>query len=254
MSSTLVFAHRGAPLEAAENSRAAFAKALARPVDGAETDIQLSLDGVPALWHDDDLEKLGLPGRRVADYPLEELRRMNFTGWFDGNPAGAGILSLEELLAEFKDGAAWLLEIKHFAGETAARRRLKVERCLERARLQGTQTNMRFSSFDLESLAYARSASGAYPYIFNSEDIACAPDARALFARHPFLDGLCLPLARADGALVQAAHALGKTLAVYACDSRADIGRALELEVDILVTDRADLALALRSRSNPPPP
>ena len=50
---TLIYAHRGARKEAAENTRSAFDKALVYAIDGIETDIQLSRDGVTVLWHDD---------------------------------------------------------------------------------------------------------------------------------------------------------------------------------------------------------
>lgn len=249
MASTLVFAHRGAPLEAAENSRAAFAQAFVRPTDGAETDIQLSADGVPVLWHDEDLEKIGLPGIKTRDRSLEALRRMDFTGWFDGGPAGAGILSLEELLAEFKDTAAWLLEIKHFPDESDAGRRLKVERSLDCARRHPSRPGIRFSSFDPETLRYAHSLSAAYPYILNAEHIRSARDALSVFAADPFLAGLCVPAESLDGELAQAMRALQKTLAVYACDGAEEIALALDLGVDLLITDRLDLALAMRARS-----
>ncbi|MGZ4997903.1 MAG: glycerophosphodiester phosphodiesterase, partial [Methylobacter sp.] len=62
-STCLIFAHRGGNKEAGavigENTRAAFNKALQYPIDGIETDVQLSMDGVPVLWHDWELDKLG---------------------------------------------------------------------------------------------------------------------------------------------------------------------------------------------------
>jgi glycerophosphoryl diester phosphodiesterase len=44
MTNTLIYAHRGANREAAENTHEAFEFALNHAVDGIETDIQLSLD------------------------------------------------------------------------------------------------------------------------------------------------------------------------------------------------------------------
>jgi hypothetical protein len=42
MTGTLIFAHRGANKEAAENTRTAFDRALEYAIDGIETDVQLS--------------------------------------------------------------------------------------------------------------------------------------------------------------------------------------------------------------------
>ena len=39
---SLIFAHRGANKEAAENTRTAFDKALSYAIDGMETDVQLT--------------------------------------------------------------------------------------------------------------------------------------------------------------------------------------------------------------------
>lgn len=75
MNGTLVFAHRGANREAAENTRTAFDKALHYPIDGIETDVQLSRDEIAVLWHDRDLKKLELPGKRIDDFDRHSCRR-----------------------------------------------------------------------------------------------------------------------------------------------------------------------------------
>ena len=84
MSKTLIFAHRGANKEAAENTRTAFDKALAYPIDGIETDVQLSRDEVAVLWHDRDLKKLKLPGKHIDDFDYAQLQAMNFAAHFAG--------------------------------------------------------------------------------------------------------------------------------------------------------------------------
>ena len=82
MSETLIFAHRGANREAAENTRSAFDKALTYAIDGIETDVQLSRDEVTVLWHDRDLKKLKLPGDHIDDYDYAQLQAMNFAAHF----------------------------------------------------------------------------------------------------------------------------------------------------------------------------
>jgi glycerophosphoryl diester phosphodiesterase len=62
-------AHRGLhnrALGVIENSRSAFEAAIARNFH-IECDVQLSRDGVPVIFHDDDLERLtGLKGPAAA--------------------------------------------------------------------------------------------------------------------------------------------------------------------------------------------
>ena len=53
-----VMAHRGGSLEAPENTIESFRYSLEIGSDIIETDIQLSSDGVPYIFHDDDLTRI----------------------------------------------------------------------------------------------------------------------------------------------------------------------------------------------------
>jgi glycerophosphoryl diester phosphodiesterase len=249
MPSTLVFAHRGASSEAAENTRGAFEKALARPIDGIETDIQLSRDEIPVLWHDEDLKKVGLPGRRTEEFDLTQLKGVDLGAWFTGARQGESILTLEELLQDFGTQCQWLLEIKCCAGETVQRQRIKVRRCLELAapfHERAESQTIRFSSFHLDSLIYACHCTTAWPYIYNCETIRSTAEIHRLLDQHAFLAGLCLPIQTLKPELVEAVHGRGKILATYTCNSDEEIGRALDLNVDILISDDPAKALRLR--------
>src|SRR5450631_4947874 len=90
----LIFAHRGANKEAAENTRSAFDKALQYPIDGIETDVQLSRDEVAVLWHDRFLDKVGLPGKHIDDFDYAQLQAMNFAAHFSPRTTPEGIMSL----------------------------------------------------------------------------------------------------------------------------------------------------------------
>ena len=91
---SLIFAHRGANREAAENTRSAFDRALEYAIDGMETDVQLSRDEVAVLWHDRFLDKLGLPGKRIDDFDYAELQAMNFAAHFAHAEKPEGVMSL----------------------------------------------------------------------------------------------------------------------------------------------------------------
>ena len=58
----LALAHRGRHAGCPENTLAAFAEAVAYGADGIETDVRLSRDGLPVLFHD----RLAPGGREVA--------------------------------------------------------------------------------------------------------------------------------------------------------------------------------------------
>lgn len=76
----LIFAHRGASAEKPENTLAAFRRALALGVDGVELDVHVTRDGVPVVFHDDDLRRLTGERGRVVARSWRELRRLRVRG------------------------------------------------------------------------------------------------------------------------------------------------------------------------------
>src|SRR5574342_647445 len=127
---TLIYAHRGANREAAETTRTAFARALAYPIDGIETDVQLSRDEVAVLWHDRDLKKLKLPGKHIDDFDHAQLQAMDFAAHFSGSTAAEGAMSLPEFLAPSRERCRLLLEIQHRDWEDVARPEMTVRQTL----------------------------------------------------------------------------------------------------------------------------
>jgi glycerophosphoryl diester phosphodiesterase len=97
----LILSHRGVQTYAPENTLAAFEAAIALGVDGIETDIRLSRDGIPILFHD----RLTPDGDEVAAVTQTEL----------SDRMGYAIPTLEEALQlPLQDSKAflWNLEIK----------------------------------------------------------------------------------------------------------------------------------------------
>lgn len=80
MARPLIIAHRGASAEKPENTRAAFRRALALKVDGIELDVHVSRDGVPVVFHDDDLRRLTGEAGPLAARTWRELQRLRVRG------------------------------------------------------------------------------------------------------------------------------------------------------------------------------
>ena len=244
-SGTRIFAHRGANREAAENTRSAFDKALQYAIDGMETDVQLSRDEVPVLWHDRFLNKLGLSDRRIDDFDYSQLRSMNFAGHFAQGAMHEGIMSLKEFLDAYRKRCQLLLEIKSRTRESSARRKSKVMQTLEMAGAANSG-NILISSFHLASLVHAHRCRPEFPLIYNFEARKTLPDAQRVLSERPFLHGLCLPIATLTAAMVALLHNCGKSIIVYTCNSDSEINKALELGVDILISDCPQQALRIR--------
>ena len=91
----LVLAHRGLHHDARENTFAAFEAAVAAGVDGIETDVRLSADGIPVLFHDAKCKR-----RNVANMTRMEMSRA----------VGHYVPSLAEAIDRFD--VLWDVEIK----------------------------------------------------------------------------------------------------------------------------------------------
>jgi glycerophosphoryl diester phosphodiesterase len=104
-----VLGHRGARLEAPENTLRAFRLALTQGADGVELDVRLAADSEPVVIHDANLERVtqGADQRTVEHVESHELKRVDVG-------AGEGVPRLSEVLDwAVSSGAKLNVEIKH---------------------------------------------------------------------------------------------------------------------------------------------
>lgn len=91
-----MIAHRGASARAPENTLAALRLAKAEGAGWVEFDVKLSRDGQCILMHDDLLQRTTNGRGQVAQYDLDELRRLDAGSWFAMRFAGERIPTLAE--------------------------------------------------------------------------------------------------------------------------------------------------------------
>lgn len=243
---SLIFAHRGANKEAPENTRSAFDRALNYPIDGIETDVQLSLDEVPVLWHDRLLGKFpGLENNHIDDFNYAQLSAMNFAGHFSKEMPAEGIVRLQDFIEAYRSRCRLLLEIKNRDWEERSRHQIKVRQTLDM--VGDTQGDSVFvSSFNLDSLVYAHHYRPGFPLVYNFETDQTLAEAEQVLQAQPFLHGLCLPIELLDDSFVRLLRGNGKSIAVYTCNTDEEINKALHLGVDILISDMPQKALRMR--------
>lgn len=248
----LVFAHRGGNKEAveqglavAENTRAAFNHALLSAIDGFETDVQLSRDEVPVLWHDWFLDKLGHPGKRVDDFTFEQLKDMDFAGYDGTGAAPETVLSLEEFIANYQGRCQLNIEIKSHDDESTNRQHSKIVQTLSIIEPFGNQ-GVFISSYSLPCLEFAHQQAADFPLFYLLSDRYSRTDIEQLLETQAFLKGFCLPISNLDNEIVDLLHDNDKVLAAYTCNSKAEITKAIALKADIIISDYPQLALSLR--------
>src|ERR1051325_550817 len=115
----LVIAHRGNSVAAPENTLPAFAAAVELGADLVELDYRHSADGVPVVFHDEQLDRAtdaarrwGRAKTRIDEKSAAELSELDAGSWDGPEFAGTRIPTLAEALDVIGRGSAPLLERK----------------------------------------------------------------------------------------------------------------------------------------------
>ncbi len=240
----LILGHRGASVEAPENTIASFALAMEEGADGVELDVWRCRTGEVVVHHDSDTGRTCGEALRVSSASLAELRRLDAGGWKGARFAGERIPTLAEVL-DALPGAIVNVELKSSGVPDLALPRA-VARIVRDA---AAGERVVASSFDLVLLAAFR---------------AVAPRVRAgvLFAadqawRARAAAGVALLGARAvhpEHTLVtpeRAARWAARGLAVntWTVDAPAEVRRVAALGAAAIITNRPAVArAALASR------
>ena len=212
----LNIAHRGASVDAPENTLEAFRLALEQGADMIETDLHLTRDRAIALHHD-----ATLGGVEIGEFPLAELR-----------VRAPAIPTLEEALDLIEDRIPFNLELKT-AGE-AEYEGLEA-RALEEVGARGLLRRTLFSSFSVSVLTRLR---GLEPKarigLLASGTAESEIDERA---RDVGAEAVHLHWSQARKERIEKLHELGFRVHVYTVDDPEHQRRLLEWQVDGIFTN-----------------
>lgn len=103
MGKTLNIAHRGFSGIYPENTMLAFRKAVEEGADGIETDVQMTVDGVLVICHDEKVDRTTNKKGLISKYRYDELSKLDAGIKFGDNYAGERIPTLDEFLDYVKD-------------------------------------------------------------------------------------------------------------------------------------------------------
>ena len=108
-----VIGHRGIAALAPENTLAGFRRAAALGVAWVELDVQLTQDGVPVVFHDDELDRTTNGHGRLVECSAARLATLDAGSWFGADFAGEPVPSLAQAIAVIVEcGLGLNLEIK----------------------------------------------------------------------------------------------------------------------------------------------
>lgn len=227
----LAFAHRGFAPDGAENSMAAFERAVALGYTYLETDVRVTADGVALAFHDGTLDRVTDHTGRIDRLPWAVVREARIGG-------REPIPLLADLLAAWPDVRV-NLDVKadrSIAPTVAAIRRT------------GTLERVCVGAFSTRRIAAIRRALGPRLCTSLGPRDALRLSLPAARARRTPLAGRCAQVpARigrhrfVDARYVAVAHHLGLQVHAWTVNEDTEMNRLLDLGVDGVMTDRADM-------------
>jgi glycerophosphoryl diester phosphodiesterase len=242
VSRPFVLAHRGLATDAPENSMAAFAAAVATGVTHLETDVHATADGVLVAFHDARLDRLTDLTGPVVDISWTTLQRARL--------GTERVPLLEDVLT------AWpTLRVNVDLKSAAA-----VAPFAELVRKTGSSDRVCVASFsDRRRRAAIRALTGGGPVAYSLGVVGSARAVALAAARAPrsvlrrALQGAVAlqlpdragPLPVVTRHLVSAVQRAGAQVHVWTIDDPQRMRELLDLGVDAIVTNRADLAVPL---------
>ena len=237
-------AHRGFSLDGLENSMAAFRAAVDLGFRHLETDVHTTADGVLVLFHDKTLDRITEGRGRIADLPAAtvDLARIGGT---------EPIPRFEELIAAFPD-VRFNVDVKDWnsVGTLAS--------AIERHGLHDRVLVASFSDRRRRAVLkqLSRPAASSAGIVSNAVFVLLGPVLPAplmsLVARRALRGVHALQVPVRYGAVpvvtpgfIGRAHRHGLQVHVWTVNEPAEMHRLLDLGVDGIVTDRADLLKAV---------
>jgi glycerophosphoryl diester phosphodiesterase len=222
----LAVGHRGARLEAPENTLASFKRAIAAGVDWLELDVHMTADGRFAVIHDDDVSRTTGGSGRVSEMPFAAVRRLDAGWWFDGDFAGERVPSLEEVVALADGKAGLLVEVKE-PGDRAG----DIARALPGV-LEGFRGETIVGSFDPDFLwFYKRNHPGQTTALITRKP------AGLRHAREAGADAVSVSVRSPAAVLIPRIKRAGKLAFVWTIGSMRALQVALHWDADAVITD-----------------
>lgn len=247
----LVAAHRGGALLWPENSLLAYRQALALGVDLVETDVHLTADGEVVVVHDPTLDRTTTGRGPVRDVTAAALAALRLRGP-DGGPTDEPVPTLGQLLALLRPSrAGLLLEIK--VGPDRRPYPGIEEAVLARLAEHGLTARTRIMAFEPETLARLRTLAPEVALVWLVSRRTLEASGRSLteavqWAAGAGLAHLGIEHRLLDAGALAAARAAGISVAAWTVNDEASIRRVVDLGVDLVITDRPDLALEVVGR------
>ncbi|MFH1830939.1 MAG: glycerophosphodiester phosphodiesterase family protein [Pseudomonadota bacterium] len=233
-----IIAHRGASLEAPENTLPAFQRALDLGADGIEFDVLLTSDKVPVVTHNDDLSILTHFNGYVHSTPFETVRALDVGSHFHTSTAGITMPTMVEVLELMsRHDVLTIVEIKAQAGMKKSAAEL-IGGIISDIRMHGPIV-ISSSSFKIIKELKHRFPTIPRALIVKRTPFPFFP--LSIFAKHEQVCALHVYMKALWPSLVKKMKKLGEVYA-WTVNEPDEFDTCLSLEIDGIITD--DVAFA----------
>jgi len=234
-----VFAHRGLAVAAPENTLLAFLQALALGVEYIETDVHASSDGVAVISHDPELARVAGRAGKVEALTLAQLRGVDL-----GH--GQTFSTLTEALDAFPD-ARFNIDVKSVASVQPTVDAIRALRATDRVLVSSFSEQRRRAAIDqLPGVATSASAPRFVQALIAGKLRLKPIMAHALRGTVAVqVPEKALRLRVTTARMLEQLHSLGVEMHVWTINDPNRMRELLQLGVDGIVTDRADLAMEI---------
>lgn len=232
----VVIAHRGASLEAPENTLSSFRKGIEEGTDFVELDVQESADGEVVVVHDSDLMKVAGSPLKIWRTTFAELRGVDLGTRVSPQFAGETVPTLAEALEACKGRTKMVIELKSYGHDVHLEE--KVVALVEAA---GMERDCLFMSLDHEMV---RKMKALRPNWRCGILVAKAVgDLTTLDA-----DFLAVEARLGSARFIRRAHRAGKEVYLWTLDDPAWMLTAMAYGADGLITDKPAVARKVIAR------
>jgi glycerophosphoryl diester phosphodiesterase len=261
-----VVAHRGASDVNPEHTLAAYRRAIEVGADGLECDVRLTADGHLVCVHDRRIDRTSNGRGVLSTMSLGELEAYDWGSWkrpwaeLDDEAELPGlddlkVLTLDTLLATVRDAGRPVelaIETKHptrYAGLVERRLIEALDRYGWARPKVGTESPARVMSFSWLSLRRLRTAAPGLRTVLLMDRVPLRFRDGSLPTGVSYA-GPSLELVTAHPEYVDRAHKHGHQVHVWTVNAEEDLRRCREIGVDVVISDRPELAV--QTLSEPP--
>ena len=224
---TDITAHRGASVDAPENTLASFSKAIEDMADVIELDVQMTKDGYIVVMHDTSAYRTTGVLKNITELTLREVKRLDAGYWYSEQYKGEKVPTLEEVLQLAKGKIKLNIEIK--TADNSDEVAKKVVKLIQKYSMQDSCV---ITSFDYSALQAVRSydeeievgyiLSVAYGKFYEIDDV----------------DFFSVNASFLTKRVVDAIHNSGKQVYAWTVNNDASIKNLTNKGVDNIITDK----------------